>query len=91
MSVDGFIAGPEHSMDWAFEAFKDAGPNRLGEEVMNETGAILGGRGWYDAAPAKYDGVDGIYGGRWTGPVLVLTDRPQDAPDDPKADLRLRP
>jgi hypothetical protein len=32
-------------MDWAFEAFKDAGPNRLGEEVMNETGAILGGRG----------------------------------------------
>jgi hypothetical protein len=30
MSPDGFIAGPEHAMDWAFDAFKDAGPNRLG-------------------------------------------------------------
>jgi dihydrofolate reductase len=85
MSLDGFIAGPEHAMDWAFDAFKDAGPNRLGEEVMSETGAILGGRGWYDAARAKYDGVDGIYGGRWTGPVFVLTHHPQEAPDDPKA------
>lgn len=85
MSLDGFIAGPEHSMEWAFDAFKDAEPNRLGEEVMNETGAILGGRGWYDAARAKYDGVDGIYGGRWSGPVFVLTHHPQDAPDDPKA------
>ena len=30
MSLDGFIAGAEHSMEWAFDAFKDAGPNRLG-------------------------------------------------------------
>jgi hypothetical protein len=59
MSLDGFIAGPQHWMEWAFDAFKDAGPNRLGAEVMNETGAILGGRGWYDVALANYDGVDG--------------------------------
>ena len=85
MSLDGFIAGAEHSMDWVFDAFKNTGPNRLGEEVMNETGAILGGRGWYDAAREKYDGVDGIYGGRWTGPVFVLTHRLTDAPNDPKA------
>jgi dihydrofolate reductase len=85
MSIDGFIAGPDHSMDWAFDAFKDAGPNRLGEEVMNTTGAILGGRGCYEAARAHYDGIDGIYGGRWAGPVFVLTHHPQDAPDDPKA------
>jgi dihydrofolate reductase len=85
MSLDGFIAGPEHSMEWAFDAFKDAGPNRLGGEVMNETGAILGGRGWYDAALANYDGVDRIYGGRWSGPMFVLTHRPQDATDDPRA------
>jgi hypothetical protein len=26
-----------------------------------------------------------INGGRWTGPVFVLSHRPQDAPDDPKA------
>jgi dihydrofolate reductase len=85
MSLDGFIAGPDHSMEWAFEAFRDAKPNRMGEDVMTGTGAILGGRGWYDAAAAKYDGVDGIYGGRWTGPVFVLTHHPEDAPDDPKA------
>jgi dihydrofolate reductase len=85
MSLDGFIAGPEHSMDWAFDTFNDAKPNRLGEEVMKETGAILGGRGWYDAARARYDGVDGIYGGRWTGPVFILTHHRQDAPADPKA------
>jgi hypothetical protein len=42
-----------------FDAFKDAGPHRLGGEVMNETGAIVGGRGWYDAALANYDGGDG--------------------------------
>ena len=25
----------------------------------------------------------GIYGGAWTGPVFVLTHRPDDTPDDP--------
>jgi dihydrofolate reductase len=50
---------------------------------MSETGAILGGRRWYDVAAEKYDGVDGIYGGAWSGPVFVLTHRPDDAADDP--------
>ena len=73
MSLDGFIAGPGHAMEWAFE---HGGPNPVGEAVMNSTGAILGGRGWYDAATPRYDGVAGIYGGRWSGPVFVLTHRP---------------
>lgn len=80
MSLDGFIAGPDHAMEWAF---KSSGPNRIGEEVMKTTGAILAGRGWYDAATAKYDGRRGIYGGAWEGPVFVLTHRPPEAPDDP--------
>jgi dihydrofolate reductase len=80
MSLDGFIAGPDDSMDWAF---KTPGPSALADEVRDGTGAILGGRRWYDAATAKYDGVAGIYGGRWTGPVFVLTSHPEDAPGDP--------
>jgi dihydrofolate reductase len=80
MSLDGFIAGPEDSMEWAFKA---PGRSELADEVRDGTGAILGGRRWYDAAAAKYDGVAGVYGGRWTGPVFVLTHHPQDAPDDP--------
>ena len=82
MSLDGFIAGKDDAMEWAFRASSDA--NSLAEDVKHATGAILGGRGWYDAAVEKYDGVDGIYGGDWSGPVFVLTHRTDDAPDDPK-------
>ena len=83
MSLDGFIAGPDDAMEWAFDAFRDSPPNEVGEAVMNNTGAILAGRRWFDGAAPKYDGVAGIYGGRWKGPVFVITHRPDDAPDDP--------
>jgi dihydrofolate reductase len=83
MSLDGFIAGRDHEMEWVFRAFRGAPPNEVGEQVRRETGAILAGRRWYDAASERYDGVAGIYGGRWSGPVYVLTHRPDDAPDDP--------
>lgn len=83
MSLDGFIAGPDHAMEWGFEAFADSGPNPLGEEVMASTGAILAGRNWYDVATERYDGRAGIYGGRWSGPVFVLTHHPPEQPGDP--------
>jgi dihydrofolate reductase len=80
MSVDGFIAGPDDYMDWAFRV-----PTRspLADEMKETTGAVLGGRKWWDGAAAKHDGVRGIYGGQWTGPVFVLTTHPEDAPEDP--------
>lgn len=81
MSLDGFIAGPDDSMEWAFRS--DTGPNRLADEVMGTTGAILAGRRWHDVATAKYRGRQGIYGGNWEGPVFVLTHRPPDEPEDP--------
>jgi dihydrofolate reductase len=81
MSLDGFITGPDDSMEWAF---KYPGPNRLADEVMNQTGAILAGRRWHDVATARYSGRQGIYGGAWEGPVFVLTHRPPDAPEDPE-------
>jgi dihydrofolate reductase len=78
MSVAGFIAGPDDAMDWAFAA---GGSSAIAEEVREQTGAIVAGRRWYDVASDKYGGTGGIYGGRWSGPVFVLTHR--DAPDDP--------
>jgi dihydrofolate reductase len=78
MSLDGFIAGPDDAMEWAFAS---GGPNALADEIRDETGAILAGRRWYDVATSKYGGTGGIYGGAWSGPVFVLTHRP--GPDDP--------
>jgi dihydrofolate reductase len=72
VSVDGFIAGPDHAMDWIMEYLKvDTFP-----EIMSATGAMLVGRGTHEVAKrmsaenTEYDG----------GPVFVLTHEP---PDDP--------
>jgi dihydrofolate reductase len=87
MSLDGFIAGPDDSMDWVVSEWSDDGTatrdievdrSSIADEVLHSTGAILGGRRWYDVAERLYDGVGGIYGGQWQGPVFVLTHRPQD-------------
>jgi dihydrofolate reductase len=78
MSLDGFITGPDDEMEWAFRYPGTA----LGDDVMNQTGAILAGRRWYDVATSRYSGTQGIYGGAWTGRVFVLTHRPPEvAPD----------
>ena len=71
MSLDGFIAGPDHAMDWVMEY-----PVEF-PEVMAATGAMLIGRGTYDAA-RRMSAEDTSYDG---GPVFVLTHRPPDAPD----------
>jgi dihydrofolate reductase len=84
MSVDGFIAGPDDSMDWVVAQWSDAGQDTrdieveastVAEDVLRGAGAILGGRRWYDVAVEKFHGYDGIYGGEWRGPVFVLTHR----------------
>src|SRR3954452_24455905 len=75
MSLDGFVTGPDDAMEWAFG---HGGPNRLADEEMQSTGAILAGRRWYDVATERYNGRQGIYGGKWDGPVFVLTHRASD-------------
>lgn len=73
MSLDGFIAGPGHAMDWVFEHLTaDAVP-----EVMAATGAMLIGRGTYEVGKRMADG-DATYDG---GAKFVLTHEPPDAPD----------
>ena len=73
MSLDGFVAGPGHSMDW----MRQDATNRPGlpEEYVATTGAVLGGRDGWDAFPDPA----AIYGGAWTGPLFVLTHHPEDA------------
>jgi dihydrofolate reductase len=72
MSLDGFVAGPNHEMDWMTGISFRMG---LIDEYVATTGAVLGGRsGW--------DGVTGDsrpYGGAWDGPIFVLTHHPEDA------------
>ena len=70
MSLDGFVAGPNHAMVWM------AGTARPGliEEYIETTGAVLGGRdGWDVAQNAR------PYGGAWQGPIFILTHHPEDA------------
>jgi dihydrofolate reductase len=84
MSLDGFIAGPGDSMDWAFG---HGPPGAMADEIPATTGAILGGRHWHDVAMDRYDGRAGIYGGAWSGPVLVLTHQPPEDPPDPEIEF----
>jgi dihydrofolate reductase len=92
MSLDGFIAGRDDSMDWVVAQWTDGGENTrdidvqrsaVADQVLHSAGAILGGRRWYDVAVRKFDGYEGIYGGQWTGPVFVLTHQPPDAAHHP--------
>jgi dihydrofolate reductase len=81
MSVDGYIAGPGDDMGWMGD-YELESP--VGEEVIDNTGAILAGRRWHDLAIERWEGRHGIYGGHWTGPVFVITHEPPAEPPDPE-------
>ena len=75
MSLDGFIAGPGHAMDWIFEYLT----NESFPEVMPATGAMLVGRGTHEVARRMAHQEEHDYDG---GPVFVLTHHPPDEPVD---------
>lgn len=72
MSLDGFVAGPGHAMDW-MTGF--TGREGIIDEYTSTTGAVLGGRTGWDLYPDP----TATYGGAWQGPIFVLTHRPDDA------------
>ncbi|SEN36747.1 Dihydrofolate reductase [Actinacidiphila rubida] len=72
MSLDGFVAGPEHAMDWMTGFTLRPG---LVQEYAATTGAVLGGRDGWDA----YPDAGAVYGGAWQGAMFVLTHHPDDA------------
>ncbi len=49
MSLDGFVAGPNHAMDWTGISFRPG----LIEEYAETTGAVVGGRDGFDAYPTS--------------------------------------
>ena len=72
MSLDGFVAGPGHSMGFLEHTTVRDG---LVEEYIEATGAILAGRDGFDSAIDD----NRPYGGAWKGPIFVLTHHPEDA------------
>lgn len=71
MSLDGYVAGPNHSMDWLTDFSFRPG---LVNEYVETTGAVLGGRDGWDVMDSARP-----YGGSWQGPIFVLTHHPDDA------------
>lgn len=77
MSLDGFVAGPDHAMGWmAADWLPPASSENLAKDLADEAGVVLGGRAWHDVLD-RVGGLEGMYGGHWTGPILVLTHRPE--------------
>jgi dihydrofolate reductase len=72
MSRDGFVAGPNHDMSW-MTGFTT--PPELIDEYIETTGAVLAGRAGFDSAISD----SRPWGGKWKGPILVLTHHPEDA------------
>ncbi len=79
MSLDGFIAGPDHAMDWIMGA--------IAPEVMREqaaaTGAMLIGRRTADVGDRMEAEEPGSVDYAFSGPMFVLTHRPPE-PSNPK-------
>ena len=65
LSLDGFIAGPDDDMGWAFDV--DSGSDQTVEEVVRSTGALLVGRRTQDVEDRLRPG---FYGGAFRGPFL---------------------
>ena len=82
MSLDGFIAGPGHSMDWgggrALADFVD--PDDVAE-IAAATGAMLIGRRTWDVGDQMEAEEPGSNDYPFSGPMFLLTHRPLDPPD----------
>ena len=75
MSLDGFIAGPNDDMQWAFGL--DSKPSPTIEEVLRSTGALLVGRRTQDVEDRLQPG---FYGRAFRGPFFVMRHEPPAEP-----------
>ena len=82
MSLDGFIAGPGHTMDWGggrplahFVAPDDFA------EIAAATGAMLIGRRTWDVGSKMEADEPGSVDYPFSGPFFLLTHRPPEPPD----------
>ena len=94
MSLDGFIAGPNDSMDWLFryiELTSATAPTsdpseiqRILQETIQSRGCVLSGRRSYNVGrkPGQRPEARKVLGGAWTGPIFVLTHHPPEDEQD---------
>ena len=75
MSLDGYIAGPNDDMDWAFAV--DGGDGQTFNDVVASIGALLVGRRTQDVEDREQPG---FYGGAFRGPFFTLRHDPPAAP-----------
>ena len=82
MSLDGFIAGPGHTMDWgAGRPLADfVAPDDL-QEIAAATGAMLIGRRTWDVGDRMEAEQPGSTDYPFSGPTFVLTHSPPEPPD----------
>jgi dihydrofolate reductase len=77
MSLDGFIAGPGHAMDWVFDF---VAPDEF-PDIAAATGAMLIGRRTYEVGNSMEADKPGSTHYPFSGPLFVLTHEPPDPPD----------
>jgi dihydrofolate reductase len=82
MSLDGFIAGPGHKMDWGGgrQLADFVAPEVIGE-IAAATGAMLVGRRTWEVGDSMEAEEPGSVDYPFSGPFFVLTHRPPDPPD----------
>jgi len=80
MSIDGYIADRNDSLDWAFGHDGWLVPHF--DEIIASAGAVLIGRRMYDLGATSLAEAK-LYGGAYAGPVFVLTRRPPEESGDP--------
>src|SRR5689334_16254619 len=86
MSLDGFIAGPGGDMSWL--TVHVGGENAAADRLLANLGALLVGNNTFGGDdPNRGTDSEGAFGGRYHGPVVVLTHRP---PADPPQDVTFR-
>lgn len=77
MSLDGFIAGPGHTMDWVFDFVT---PDEF-PEIAAATGAMLIGRRTYEVGNKMAADKPGRKDYPFSGPMFVLTHEPPESAD----------
>jgi dihydrofolate reductase len=82
MSLDGFIAGPGHSMDWGGDrALADFVAPEDVVEIAAATGAMLIGRRTWDVGDRMEAEEPGNTDYPFSGPMFLLTHRPLEPPN----------
>ncbi|MBU2665466.1 dihydrofolate reductase family protein [Actinoplanes bogorensis] len=80
MSLDGFIAGPDHDMTW-MTRLPDTGPHEVADSIWKQVGSLLVGHNtYYGNDPNEGTDAEGAFGGVWSGPQFVLTRTPPTSP-----------